>query len=207
MISRIACDLDQICALSRRYDCRMQYRNSVSGYGIVSLSLHWLTAGLVAVAWTLGTFSDVLPKGAARAFGIHLHILTGLTIVGVVLIRLVWRAFDPPPPSGPTALGAWLDRAAHFAHYALYGLLIGALVSGIVLQFARGNALPLFGIYEIASPWPADRAFSRKIKGVHELLANGLVVLAGLHAAASLFHHWILRDRTLLRMLPESRRR
>ncbi len=185
----------------------MQYRNSVSGYGAVPLSLHWLTAGLVAIAWLLGTFGDILPKGDARAFGLHVHILTGLTIVGVLLVRLVWRAFDPPPPADPSALGAWLDRAAHFAHYALYGLLIGALVSGIVLQFARGNALPLFGMYDIASPWPADRAFSRKIKEVHELLTNGLVALAGLHAAASLFHHWILRDRTLLRMLPGSARK
>ena len=62
--------------------------------------------------------------------------------------------------------------------------------------------LPVFGIFEIASPWMADRAFARSVKGVHELLANSLVILAGVHAAAALFHHWILRDRTLLRMIP-----
>ena len=79
---------------------------------------------------------------------------------------------------------------------------LAAPVAGIALQFARGDALPVFGIFEIASPWMADRAFARSVKGVHELLANSLVILAGVHAAAALFHHWILRDRTLLRMIP-----
>ena len=71
-----------------------------------------------------------------------------------------------------------------------------------MVQFARGHALPLFGLGEIASPWPADRTFARSVKGVHELLANALIILALLHAAAALAHHWFLRDRTLRRMLP-----
>jgi cytochrome b561 len=74
------------------------------------------------------------------------------------------------------------------------------------VQFARGNALPVFGLFEIASPWSANRSFARSMKDVHEVLANTLVILAVLHAAAALAHHWLLRDRTLLRMLPWSGR-
>ena len=48
----------------------------------------------------------------------------------------------------------------------------------------------------------ADRAFARLVKEPHELLSNLLLVLAGVHAAAALAHHWLLRDRTLKRMLP-----
>ena len=66
--------------------------------------------------------------------------------------------------------------------------------------------MPVFGLIDIASPWPADRAFSRSVREVHELLANALMVVAGIHAAAALAHHWIFRDRTLLRMLPSARR-
>ena len=106
--------------------------------------------------------------------------------------------------SKSTMLGAWLDRAARFAHYALYALLLAAPISGIVLQFARGNALPVFGLFEISSPWPADRQFARSAKELHELLSNALVLLAAMHAGAALFHHWVLRDRTLVRMLPGS---
>ena len=133
-------------------------------------------------------------------------ISAGLAILAVLVARLLWRLADPPPPPEPTVLGEWLDRAGRLAHYALYALLIAAPVAGIVLQFARGDALPLFGLSEIPSPWLADRAFARTVKEVHEVLANGLVILAGLHAAAALVHHWVFRDRTLVRMLPGSTR-
>jgi cytochrome b561 len=102
--------------------------------------------------------------------------------------------------------GAWLDQLGRLAHYALYALLVAAPVVGIVLQFARGDALPVFGLFEVASPWAADRAFAGAVKEVHEVLANALVILAALHAAAALLHHFALHDRTLLRMLPGARR-
>jgi cytochrome b561 len=74
------------------------------------------------------------------------------------------------------------------------------------LQFARGDALQLFGLFEIPSPWLANRTFARTAKEVHEVPANGLVILAGFHAAAALVHHWVFRDRTLVRILPGSTR-
>jgi cytochrome b561 len=182
----------------------MRWRNSTSHYGAIALSFHWLTVALVIIAWALGSFDDVLPRGSARAAGLLVHISAGIAIMAMLVVRLAWRAGDPPPPAETTPLGAWADRAGRLAHVTLYALLIAVPVSGIVLQFARGNALPLFGFYEIASPWVADRAFARSVKEVHELLANALVILAALHAAAALFHHWVLKDRTLLRMLPWS---
>lgn len=184
----------------------MRFRNSTDDYGAIAQSLHWLTVVLVAITWMSGTFDDVLPKGAARAAGSFVHIAAGMTIVVVLAARLLWRLADAPPKPAPTMLGAWLERAARLAHYTLYGLLVAVPIVGIVLQFARGEALPLFGLGEIPSPWVRDRSFARSAKEVHEVLANALVVLAASHAAAALFHHWVLRDRTLLRMLPDGRR-
>ncbi len=43
---------------------------------------------------------------------------------------------------------------------------------------------------------------ARTLIGVHEFLADALLILAGIHAAAALLHHWLWRDRTLVRMLP-----
>jgi len=43
--------------------------------------------------------------------------------------------------------------------------------------------LPIFGIFDIASPWSADRAFVRIVKEFHELPANALVILAALGAS------------------------
>ena len=74
----------------------MRFRNSSDGYGAAPQILHWLTVGLVALAWALGTFDDVLPKGAARAVGLFVHNSAGLAILAVLVVRLVWRLVDPP---------------------------------------------------------------------------------------------------------------
>lgn len=184
----------------------MRFRNSPYGYGAIPQILHWLTVGLVVLAWELGEFGNALPKGAARAAGLFVHNSAGLAILAVLVVRLLWRLVDPPPPPEPTVLGKWLDHVGRLAHHALYALLIVTPIAGIVLQFARGDALPLFGLSEIPSPWPANRPFARTVKEIHEVLANALVILAAFHAAAALVHHWLFRDRTLVRMLPGSAR-
>lgn len=183
----------------------MQLKNSADSYGAIAQALHWLTVILLMLAWALGTFGDALPRGPMRATGQFIHMLAGLAILAVLAARLPWRVVDPPPPAEPTRLGRWPEHAARLAHYALYLLLIAVPIVGIVLQFARGRPVPLFGLAEIPSPWIADRAFSRSVRQVHELIAHALVILAGLHAAAALCHHWIFRDRTLVRMLPGPR--
>jgi cytochrome b561 len=176
--------------------------NSAQRYGAVVQFMHWSTAVLVVVAWLLGEFHEMLPQGTARGTAIFLHISAGLLVLAILVLRALWRLADAPPEAEPTALGATLERIGRLAHYALYILLLAASVTGIVAQFARGRGVPLFGLAEIASPWAANRAFARQMTDVHELAANALVVLACVHAAAALAHHWIFRDRTLVRMLP-----
>jgi cytochrome b561 len=74
------------------------------------------------------------------------------------------------------------------------------------LQFARGDSLSLFGLFDIASPWARDKTFAHSVKEIHEVLAHALLAVASFHAAAALVHHWVFRDRTLVRMLPGSQR-
>ena len=180
----------------------MQLTNSETRYGLIPQALHWLTVIVVAGAWMLGQFGDALPKGDARSFGLFVHNTMGLSVVVLVVIRLAWRFADPPPALEPTRFGRALHLITGLGLIALYGLLLAAPIAGIVLQFARGNALPIFGLWTVPSPWPADHAFAESAEEVHELLANALLIVAGLHAAAALFHHWLLGDRTLTRMLP-----
>ncbi|MDB5601403.1 MAG: cytochrome [Xanthobacteraceae bacterium] len=180
----------------------MQWRNTADRYGDAAKLFHWLTVAAVVLGWSLGQFGDVLPRGAARATGLFIHISAGLTIVLALVARLAWRMANPAPPHIVGPFGRTGEVAPTLGHVALYGLLVVVPVAGIVVQFGRGNPLPIFGLTEIASPWPADRAFARSAKEVHGWLANTLVILALLHAGAALAHHFIFRDRTLRRMLP-----
>ena len=181
----------------------MPLRNSQQDYGAIARSAHWATALFVLLAWLLGQFRDVLPRGAPREAGLSVHMVLGLGVILLIVLRLAWRALDPPPPAiVAKRFEPWLGYAATAGHLILYVLLIATPIFGIALQFSRGHALPVFGLFDIPSPWVADRAFSRQIIGLHELAANALGVVAAGHAAAALFHHWALRDRTLARMLP-----
>jgi cytochrome b561 len=185
--------------------------NSASeGYGPVAKTLHWVTVLLVIIAWTLGMFGEELSEESTQGSGLLTHIWIGLIILVVAVVRIPWRAANPPPKVIPTEFGRWLvewtDPASRLMHYALYALLVAVPAFGIALQFAQGHALPLFGLGEIPSPWIADKPFAHNIKEVHEVLANVLVILAVFHMAAALVHHFVFGDNTLRRMLPQLRK-
>jgi cytochrome b561 len=179
----------------------MPVRNSPELYGAIPKTFHWLTVVLVIAGWLLGHFIDDLPK-ALHPEALVTHIAIGTTIFLLLIMRLSWRFIDPPPPPEQTALGRIAEIGAQSAHYALYALLVAIPILGTLVQFARGNALPIFGLFEIPSPWLRDRAFADSLLEIHEWLANMLIVVASLHGAAALMHHFVLGDRTLRRMLP-----
>ena len=181
----------------------MPLRNSREAYGAVARFAHWATALLIALAWPLGMFRNYFPEGPQRDASVFVHMSIGLCVILLLVLRLVWRALDPPPPAiRAERFEPWLGLAAKAGHLLLYALLIATPILGVLLQFARGQALPVFGLFDIPSPWTMDRAFFREMLGLHELAANALGIVAVGHAAAALFHHWALGDRTLARMLP-----
>jgi cytochrome b561 len=180
----------------------MQFANSSERYGAAPMFLHWLTVILVVVTWTLGIFGDDIPRGEWRNLARFVHVSTGLLVVVLLVARLALRIASPPPPSEATPLGPWADRARRIAHYALYALLAVVPIVGVIALFGEGKPLPLFGLFEIPSPWPKDKAFTEQAEEIHEILANVLLSLAALHSMAALMHLWVFHDRTLNRMLP-----
>jgi cytochrome b561 len=180
----------------------MQFFNSPQRYGVGPMFFHWLTAVLVALAWTLGILGDDIPRGEMRDWARFVHVSAGLLVVILLVARLIWRIVNPPPPPEATPLGPWAERVGRLAHYALYALLVAVPIVGVLALFGEGKPLPLFGMFEVPSPWPKDKAFTELTEEIHETMANALLALAALHTIAALTHHWAFRDRTLTRMLP-----
>lgn len=163
---------------------------------------HWLTVFFVLAAWTLGLLGDELPRGPIRHAGEFVHVILGELVVLLLASRVIWRFLSTVAAPEPTRFGPFADLAARALHLILYALLLAVPVVGVVTLFHGGEALPLFGVYDIASPWPKNRELKHNSKEIHELLAHSLIVLAMLHAAAALAHHYLLKDGTLRRMLP-----
>jgi cytochrome b561 len=168
----------------------------------VTVVLHWVTAGLVVALWTIGQTVDFFPNGAMRIDYRSIHIMLGAILAVVILTRLAWRLVrrvDLPP----------IDRGlllviAQTTHWALYALLVVTIGLGVPYAWARGDSI--FNAFMIPQMVPGDRALAHQIGDWHALAANALLIVAGVHAAAALFHHYILRDETLRRMLPWSLR-
>jgi cytochrome b561 len=179
----------------------MRLANTDARYGIVSLTIHWLTAIFVLAGWLLGTFLDDFPRTLHGPMFVA-HMTLGQCVLALLVLRLAWRLVDLPLPPEKTRFGRLQEQAATLAHYLLYVLLLAVPCLGIAVQLSRGHALPVFGIWDVASPWPADRVVARAAFRTHEYLANTLVALAAIHAVAALMHHFVLGDRTLERMLP-----
>ena len=164
----------------------------------VTMVLHWVTAALVVALWTIGQTVDVFPNGPMRIDYRSIHVMFGAILAVVVLARLAWRLAqrDALPPIDHGLLFA----IAKVTHWALYALLVVTVGLGIPYTWARGDSI--FNVFTIPQMVPGDRALAHQIGDWHALAANALLIVAGVHAAAALFHHYILRDETLRRMLP-----
>jgi len=172
-------------------------------YSLPLRGLHWLTVIAIVVVYGVTYLEDLFASGTPeRALVWWTHISVGLSILGLVALRLVFRVVGPvPPPS------AALSRPVHLAsvavHVLLYALLVVTPLVGIYLAFLRGNEVTFFSLFTVPAPFAVDREAARPVQEVHELLANALVILALLHAAAALAHHFVLKDDVLRRMLPK----
>lgn len=179
----------------------MRIRDTETDFGTPSRLLHWLAGLAIALAWIVGTVMGDLPRGPSRASGLSLHFALGTAVLTLTALRLAWRLANPLPQSLP-GTPTWQTTVARFAHVALYVLMFAVPLSGVLAAWFGGKTINLFWIAEMASPFVRDRALEKGAEGVHEVLANALLLLVAAHVAAALWHHFVRRDGVLRRMLP-----
>lgn len=180
----------------------MQIRNTTERWGAISIALHWLTLLLILGLMLVGLLLDELPKSPKFIWIFDLHKSTGLTVLGLTLLRLGWRLLSPAP-SAVAGTPRWQDGMAKATHAAFYGLLLAMPLSGWLYDSASGlRPLKWFGVFKVPKLTSMDPGIKAFALQSHELLFYALASLLLLHAGAALFHHYRLRDITLVRMLP-----
>jgi len=127
------------------------------------------------------------------------HKAIGLLILLLVVLRLGYRLSHGAPPSDPSVPPA-LTGLSHFAHWAIYLLLLAVPVIGY-MGISFGRYLDVFGL-----PLPAvtmeDKKFSEEVFEWHELAAVLLLVFVVLHILGAIYHRAVRKDRVVERMLP-----
>lgn len=149
-----------------------------SGYSGAQIALHWLIAGGVL-------FNYIVSSGMGRALRQRLeagevpvggpHVWVGAAVMVLMVLRIALRLLRGGPAPEPGVMG----KAALAVHGLLYLLMLAVPASGAVAWFG--------GVRAAGDP--------------HGMLANLLILLAGVHALAALFHHYVMKDGVLKRML------
>ena len=169
-------------------------------FNLPLIALHWLTLALIAGAYVTSELQEAFEHTPTEALIKEGHTLRGLTVLALAAVRIAVRAasrapaIEPPPPR-------WQARIATLVHLALYGLMILLPLTGWLMLNADGETVTWFGrtLPALVSP---SRRLAHTLEDVHEAIANAGYFLIGVHAAAALFHHYVVRDNTLRLMVP-----
>ncbi len=184
----------------------MNVERSAQRYHRLSINLHWLTLLLLIAVYALIELHGYFHKGGALREGMKTwHFMFGLTVFVLVLARVALRLMFRAPPIWPSP-PAWMRALAAAMHLALYAFLIGMPLLGWLTLSAKGKLIPFWGL-ELPSLIGADRMLADKLEDLHATIGRIGYFLIGLHALAALYHHHVMRDDTLLRMLSARARR
>jgi len=175
------------------------------GYGRFARAMHWLIAALIAVQFAIGWSMPHIGRNTRPDTLINLHLSFGVLIGLLALVRLAWRLMHPVPALA-TAAPRWQQRAARAGHHLLYVLLIAIPILGWMSASGRNFPVSLFGLIEFPSLLPVKHPWTGKLGDIHMVLSNYvLLTVVALHVLVALHHHFILKDRTLARMLSDAR--
>jgi len=170
---------------------------------------HWTIAVLIVVnvvmIWLIGSFPEAWERPT-----VNLHKSIGLTVLGLALMRILWRVTHAPPPP-PPGQKRWEVTASHLAHFGLYAIIIGLPLTGYMhdsaFKGAAEHPLTLFGLVDFPRiAWiqniaqPDKETLHLLFYKWHSLFAWGLYGLFALHVLGALKHQWLDKQRELQRM-------
>lgn len=182
-------------------------RNTERGYGAIAKLFHWIIALMVIGMLIVGYImvNVVRPFSSDQITLLQWHKAAGVTILGLVLVRLLWRWVNTTPAL-PESINAAERAGAKLTHWGFYILLLAMPATGLLIQAS-------FEYRDQFSPWiiewfpflkavPVEEKLHETFKEIHETIAWTIVGVLALHVAAALRHHIFKKDDVLKRMLP-----
>lgn len=169
-------------------------------YDAAAIFFHWASVALVLAAILFGWAVRLTPTL------LTIHRSLGISALAMTVLRLVWRATHPAPPL-PGSLRRWQQWLAAGTHWLLYGLLFAMPVTGYVATTAGNHPASFFYLFALPHLIAPDPVLAGLAYRTHVTLQWALYALVGLHAAAALGHHFVIKDNVLRRILPALPRR
>ena len=159
--------------------------------------LHWLSAILLLVQIPLGFYLVDLDFGEQRINIENIHVIIGLSIFYVVILRLVNKILNPTPKLNPSIFKGQVFLAK-MNHILLYLAILSITVSGILKKLFNGETLIIF-FKEIQIKDNFELA--DQFYNIHILSNYTILVLIVIHLMAVIVHRLFFKDNLLKKML------
>ncbi len=173
----------------------MTLMDAENRYGTVSRTVHWLMAVLLLALLASDVWVEALEQTLPEASLKGWHQSLGLTVFGLVIFRGLWRWLNRSRLSPP----AHWATMARLGHLALYALMILMPLSGLATSLGEGDPVTFLG-WTVFGGGPEVAWLEDSGEETHEILANLLWLMIGVHVTAALAHQYLLRDRLMKRM-------
>ena len=170
-----------------------------ASYNAVTRWVHWLTALLVVTTFILGPEDLDEAENLGGDWSVQIHETLGFIVFGLSIFRIIWILFGQPRLHIP--MSTIMSISAKTLQVALYFLLLAVPLTALFGVWLNGDTLNLIGDTTIIAPFAAMENAGELLLDLHPVLADVLMWLAGVHAAAALFHHYILKDAVLKSMM------
>ncbi|GGY86162.1 cytochrome b [Cellvibrio zantedeschiae] len=179
-------------------------KDSPSGYGLITIIFHWVSAPLILFVFGLGVYMRGLDYYSPWYHrGPEIHIALGLVIFLLMSLRFLWRIRSTSPNAIPTISKSNL-LAAQVVKILLYVFVFIICITGYLITTAEGQGAAFFDFFSIPATVQLNAHNVDRAGAIHKYLAWTLIAIVVVHAAAAIFHHFVKRDKTLIRMLKPS---
>ena len=172
----------------------MQVFNSFGKYGLLAKLFHWITFVILILQIPFGFYLVGLEFSDRRIDLENIHILIGITVFYITLLRLIWKFFNSSPTDGNSFFKGQII-IAKINHFLLYLSIFTITISGVLKKLYMGEKLNfLFFRYGFNKDnfQLADLYYE-----VHIYANYLLIVLITLHILAVIVHHFIFKDKIL----------
>ncbi len=173
-----------------------------SSYAPVTISIHWLTVVVMIGIYASIELHEMIPRSnPLRGAMEDWHIYLGFTLFVLAAFRLAINLRMQAPPITPSPPN-WQMLATKVMKIYLYALMLVTPILGWVYLSANEESISWFFV-PLPSIAPASESLAEFSEEAHELFGLSGYLFIGVHAAAALYHHYLVRDDTLRRMLPQ----
>ena len=175
----------------------MHFTNTLTEYGLISKFLHWVTAILLFIQIPLGFYLVDLDFGPERLDIENIHVIVGLSLFYLVILRLFYKILNPTPKLQPSIFKGQ-KFLAKLNHFLLYVTILSITISGILKKLFDGETLTIFfKKIKIQENFELTELFY----DIHIFSNYSMITLIVIHIMAVITHKLFFHDNLLKKIL------